>query len=181
MNYIEKIFKRTTWLSILESVVFAILGCILFFKPEGTIKVISYILGTIFILIGIYKMIHYLSAKEKYRFYNYDLVYGLMAIIIGLITIIYSNTISSIFRIMLGIWIAYTSFIRINLSLELKRVKSSAWIYSFLLALILLIAGLYIIMNSGAVIATVGIVMVVSSIIDIIENIIFMKNFKDSF
>ena len=50
MEYIEKIFKKTGWISILESVIFAILGAIVIWKPEGTVKAISFILGIIFIL-----------------------------------------------------------------------------------------------------------------------------------
>ena len=45
MEYIEKIFKKTGWISILESVIFAILGAIVIWKPEGTVKAISFILA----------------------------------------------------------------------------------------------------------------------------------------
>ena len=120
MNYLEKLFKKSGWISIVESIIFAILGIILIWKPEGTVKTISYLLGMIFIVIGIFKVVHYLTAKKKYNFYNYDLVYGLMAIVIGIVTIVCSNTIGSIFRIIIGIWITYSSFVRLNLSLELK-------------------------------------------------------------
>jgi len=181
MNYIEKIFKKTGWISILQSIIFAILGAIIIWKPEGTIKTISYILGIIFILIGIIKIINYFFAKGKYDFYNYDIIYGLMAFIIGIVTIVYSNTIGSIFRIIIGIWIIYSSFIRFNLSIKLKAMKLNIWIYSLLLAIAMFICGLYITMNSGAVIVTIGVMMIIYSVIDIIEDIIFMKNVKDIF
>ena len=44
MEYLEKIFKKTGWISILESVIFAILGAILIWKPIETVRFISYIL-----------------------------------------------------------------------------------------------------------------------------------------
>lgn len=181
MEYIEKIFKKSGWISILESVIFAILGAILIWKPEGTVKFVSWALGLIFIVIGIYKIINYISAKGKYDFYNYDLVYGFMAVVIGIVTICYSNTIGSIFRIMIGIWIIYSSFIRISLSIKLKNLNLNIWIYSFILAIVMFVCGLYITMNSGTVIVTIGTMMIVSSIIDIIEDIIFMKNVKEIF
>lgn len=74
MDYIQKIFKKTGWISICESLVFAILGVILIWKPTETVKVISYALGIIFILIGIFKMVNYFLSKGKYDFYNYDLI-----------------------------------------------------------------------------------------------------------
>ena len=55
MEYIEKIFKKTGWISILESVIFAILGAIVIWKPEGTVKAISFILGIILLLLVLVK------------------------------------------------------------------------------------------------------------------------------
>ena len=181
MEYIEKIFKKSGWISILESLIIAALGVILICKPEGTVKVIACILGSIFILAGIYKIINYISSKGRYNFYDYDLAYGLVACIIGIITIAYSSAIGSIFRIIIGIWIIYSAFIRIDLSVKFKTVNSNAWIFSLILSILMFICGLYVTINSGAILLTVGTIMVVYSIIDIIEAIIFMKNIKEIF
>lgn len=181
MEYLEKIFKKTGWISIVESLIFAMLGLILVLNPEGTVNTISSILGIIFIVIGIYKIINYFLAKGKYDFYNYDLIYGLMAIVIGIITMKFSSTIISIFRIMIGIWIIYSSIIRINLSIKLKAIDVSVWVYSLILAILMFICGLYIIMNSGVVIVTIGVAMIIAAIMDIVEDIIFIKNVKEIF
>ena len=181
MEYIEKLFKKSRWVSIIESLIFALLGIILICKPEGTLKFITFILGTIFILTGIYKIINYFVSKGRYNFYDYDLAYGLVACIIGIITIFFSSTIGSIFRIIIGLWIIYSSFIRMNLSTKLKTLNTTIWICSLLLSIIMFLCGLYITVNSGAIIVTIGIMMIIYSVIDIIEDIIFMKNIKDIF
>ncbi|MCI9063715.1 MAG: hypothetical protein HFJ17_03840 [Clostridia bacterium] len=181
MEYIKKLFKKSGWISIIESVVFAILGLILIYEPDGTLNWISNILGAIFIIVGIYKIINYFLSKGENEIYNHEMIYGLMAVIIGIITIKYSTTIASIFRIIIGVWIIYSSLIRINLSLKLKGMDINVWLYSLILAIIMFICGLYIIMNAGTIIMTIGMVMVISSIIDIIEDVIFMKNVKDIF
>ena len=59
MEYLKLILKKEGILSIIESIVFAILGLILVYKPEGTLKIIACILGTIFILFGVFKIINY--------------------------------------------------------------------------------------------------------------------------
>lgn len=104
-----------------------------------------------------------------------------MAVVIGIITIAYSETIGTIFRVIIGIWIIYSSLIRINLAMKLKAMDVNAWSYSLLLAVIMFICGLFIAMNSGSVIVTIGIMMIVYSVIDIIEDVIFMKNVKEIF
>lgn len=181
MEQIEKMFKKTGWLSILESCVFIIIGAIMVWHPEGTLKVISGILGAIFIIAGTYKIMNYIFANGKYNFYNFDMLYGIIAIIIGITTILCSTTIASIFRIMIGVWIIYSSLVRMSLAMKLKRINVKVWVYTLILAIIMFLCGLYIILNSGTLIMTVGIIMIAYSIIDIIEEIIFMKNVKEIF
>ncbi|MCI8397168.1 MAG: hypothetical protein HFJ52_06030 [Clostridia bacterium] len=181
MDYIEKIFKKTGWISICESIVFAILGIILIWKPVETVNLISYILGSIFVLIGAFKVVNYFLSKGKYDFYNYDLILGLMAIVIGIITFAYSDTIGAIFRIIIGVWIIYSSLIRINLAFKIKTIGVSVWSYSLILAIIMFACGLFVTMNAGSVVVTIGIMMIIYSVIDIIEDIIFMRNVKEIF
>lgn len=177
MEYLEKMLKKTGIVSIAESIVFIILGIVLVWKADLAIKVISYILGLIFIIVGIFKIIQYFNMHKK----NYELIYGLMAIVIGTITIYYSSTIETILRIIIGIWIIYSSFIKLTLSLKMKKMEIKIWSYSLILALIMFCCGLYIILNSGTIIATIGIIMIIYSVIDIIEDIICMKNIKEIF
>lgn len=179
MESLKKILKKTGWVSILESIIFAILGIILVCRPEGTVKLITTILGTIFIVTGIYKIIVYFASKGTNDFFNYDLIYGLTSIVIGIVAMTYMEVIGSIFRIIIGIWIIYTSFVRINSAIQIKRIGSNAWIYGLILAIIMFACGLYTIINKGAIIVTIGSIMIVYAVIDIIENIIFIKNVNE--
>lgn len=176
MEYLKNILKKTGWASLVESLIFAIIGIILIQNPEGTVKVISYILGIIFILIGVYKIIVHIMEKQSASLYNYSLIYGIMAIVIGIITIAFSSTIGNLFRIIVGVWIIYSSLLRFSSALKLRSCKSNIWIYSTVLSAIMLICGIYVVANSGAIVSTIGIFVLIYSIIDIIENIIFLKN-----
>ena len=181
MEYIKKIFKKSGWISILESVIFLILGFILICFPEGSVNFITTVLAIIFIIIGIFKVINYIASKGNSDFYNFDLIYGIIAIVIGIIVIIFRSTLISVLRIVIGIWIMYSALIILNSSLKLKQIAHDVWVPSLILAIIMFICGLFIALNSGTVVITIGIIIVVYSIIDIIESIIFMKNVKDIF
>lgn len=175
----KKMLRKTSWIAMVEALIFAILGIIVIWKPQETIKIVSTILITLFIIVGIIKIISYFKAKGNNDFYNYDLIYGIMAIIIGIITLIYMNVIASVFRIMIGIWIIYTSLVRINMSIKMKRIDGNIWWYSLILAILMLICGIYTTVNSSVIIVTIGAIMIIYSVIEIIENIIFMKNIKE--
>ena len=156
MEYLEKIFKRTGWTSLLTSLVCAILGILLITNPEGSTKVVSLIVGILFIIVGLYKLVDYCLTRGKYNFYNYDIAYGIIAIILGIITIVYKSQIETIFRVLIGIWIVYTGIISI----------------------VMIVCGLYTIFVSNAIVVTIGIVILIYSILDMIEDIIFLSNIK---
>lgn len=176
MEYLENFLKKTGWNALLTSIVFAILGIVLIMNPEGTVKVVSYILGTMFIIIGSYKIVNYMSNKEKYNFYNYDMSFGIIAILIGIITICFSNEIGRLFGILIGVWIVYSSIIRIDMSFKLKTAESNIWLYSLIIAIAMLIAGIYVICNAGVIVVTIGIVILIYAILDIIESVMFLGN-----
>lgn len=178
MEYLGKILKKTGWSSIITSTIFAIVGIVLIASPEATITIISTILGLTLIAFGGYKVIEYLRNKGKYDSYTYDLAYGIIAIILGIVAMVYHQEIGTIFRILIGLWIIYSSVIRATLSLQLKSTKSKVWIYSLVIALVMLACGIYTISNAGTIVVAVGIVVLIYSILDIIEGIIFLNNLK---
>ena len=176
MEYLEKVLKKTGVTSLVTSIIFAILALILIAKPDETIKFFGIVLGIMFVLVGLYKIINYVQNKGKYDFYNYDIAYGFIAIILGIVTICYSTQIGAIFRIIIGLWIVYSAILRINLSIKLKAIASNVWLYSLIIALIMAACGIFIICNSGAIIVTLGVTVVIYSVLDIIESIMFLNN-----
>ena len=88
----------------------------------------------------------------------------------------YMDIIGSIFRIIVGVWIIYTSFVRVNEAIQLRRLNTKIWIFSLILAVCMFICGLYTIISANAIIVTIGAIMIAYSVLDIIENVIFMKN-----
>ncbi len=176
-----KFLKKSGWISIIESVIFAILGIILINKPEETVKFVAITLGVIFIAIGIYKIINYFMTKGKLDLYNFDLAYGIIAIIIGIVMMTCSNMLGNFFRIIVGIWIIYSAIIRISLAIKFKNLDLNGWLCGLIFALIMLACGIYITLNSGAIVITIGFMIVTYAIIDIVESIIFMMNLKENF
>ena len=111
-------------------------------NTNDIMKIISFVLGGFFILIGAYQVISYFLSGGKYDFYDNSLIYGIIIIVVGVVTLVYSETISSILRIIIGIWILYSSLIRMNLAFKLKSMELGVWGPSFILAGIMFICGM---------------------------------------
>ena len=178
MEQFKGILKKSGVTSIVESIVFAILGIILIIKPDTVMSIIAYIIGAIFIAAGVIKILSYVHEKGQKDLYNYELIFGIMAAVVGVVVIIHGNAISQIFGIIIGMWIIYSSVVRFSSALKLKSTNSNIWLYSVIISIAMFLLGLYMVLGNGAVIVTIGIIVLVYSILDIIENVILINNVK---
>lgn len=169
-------FKKVSVASILTSIAIGILGLIILFNSNETIALLSLILGIIIMIIGIGKIISYIILRNESNFSNYDLIYGIIAIVISIIMLANANAFATIVRVIIGIWIAYTGIMKLIYALNLKSLSSSSWIAVMIMAIITIIAGVYIAIDSSILIMVFGVILIAYAVIDIIEQIIFMIN-----
>ena len=173
---IEKVLKKTGYTSIITSLVLGILGLVMFMYSEATLKIIAYVLGAILMLTGIIKIIGYFTEKGSYDLFNYELVYGIISILFGLVVATHTETLESLIGIILGVWIIYSSLMRFGLSLKLKAFEAKSWIAMLIVAVLMMICGIYIMFTPDIIIATLGLIILAYSIMDIIEGIAFIVN-----
>lgn len=173
-------FRKTGLTSIITSLVFAVIGILLINKANIAMKIISYTLGAIFIVVGLQKIINYYIKKGKYNSnWNIDYTYGVIAIIIGIVTIFYSSEIETVLRIIIDVWIIYSGLLRLTLAQRLKDINSRSWLISVIIASVMLLFGLYMLLTPNTIIITLGAIMLIYSIMDIVESLIYMMKVKE--
>ena len=176
MKFIGQKLKQANRESILASIFAILLGFIMVIFPSEVLDVISYLIGGILIITGIVKMYYYFKYQGKYNILNYDLSFGIFSIIFGILCIVFKGELQDIFRIFIGIFVIYEGIIKISLSTKLNLIDTSVGFLSFLLSIMIIICGIYITLNEGIVVATIGYLLVTFSIINIIESVIFKHN-----
>ena len=172
----EKFLKKSGWIDIIVSLLFILLGIMLITRPESIMAVISILLGAICIVTGVLKLIDYYSINRQD---NYILAVSIVAIITGIIIMFCSDLILSVFRIIIAIWIIYSGLMNLQTAIVWKDYKSKLWLTTLLLAIIMIVAGIYILVNSGAMLQIVGGIIVTYGVIEVIENFIFIKKIDD--
>ena len=86
--------------SLFNSILFLLLGIILFTNPGGIVKFISYIIGGILIAIGIFNILSYYKTLKKLNIeYTSKLISGIIIIVIGFIVILFSSFIETTIRL----------------------------------------------------------------------------------
>lgn len=168
--------KSSGWLAILESLIIGALGAVLIWRPEGVMRVIFYVVGIFLMVKGVYKIVNYFAVHGRYDYYNNDLLYGIIALVFGVIAVVLWEQLTGAIGIVVGAWMIYGSLVRMNTAIKLHAAGVKEWFYVLLLSLVMLALGIYMIVSVGVVIAVVGWVMVAAAVIGIIEDIIFLRH-----
>jgi uncharacterized membrane protein HdeD (DUF308 family) len=168
----EKFLKKSSWTDVVVSLLFILFGIMLISRPESIMSVVSILLGAICVVTGVLKGIDYYATDKQD---NYLLAIAIAMIITGIIIMFCADIIFSFFRILIAIWIIYSGIVNLQTTIVWKDYKSRLWILTLLLAIAMIIGGIYILINNGAMLQIVGGIIVVYGIIDIIESIIFIK------
>ncbi len=172
----EKFLKKSSWTDIIISLLFVLFGIMLMARPESIMSIISILLGAICIIIGLLKGVDYFASGKTD---NYLLAISIVAIIAGIIIMFCANIILSVFRILIAIWIIYSGIINLQTALIWKDYKSKLWLTTLLLAIAMILAGVYVLVNNGAMLQIVGGIIVAYGVVDILERLIFIKKIEN--
>ncbi|MBR3055966.1 DUF308 domain-containing protein [Candidatus Saccharibacteria bacterium] len=168
--------KKSAWSAIIESLALIILGILFIALQDTMVQILAYIVGAFFIIKGGFQIINYFMEKGQNDFFNNGLLSGVVSVLIGIAALVIGEDIAHIFRIIIGIIIIYESLVRINTATKLSTAGIPAWKYIMLLALLMLVLGIFITFFEGAVVVLVGWMMIVTGIIGIIGDIMFIQH-----
>ena len=168
--------KKSAWAAIIESIILIILGVLFLVFQESMVKVIAYIVGAFFIVKGGFQIITYFIDKGQNDFFNNSLLAGVISVLIGIAALLVGEEIAHVFRIIIGVIIIYESLVRINTASKLATAKVPTWKYILILALIMLVIGIFVTFYSGAVITLVGWMMILTGLIGVIGDAMFLQN-----
>ena len=167
--------------SILSSTILLVIGLLLFIRPESTLSLISYVFGGILVVIGTNSLINYYKGREYVS--NFELVYGVLSVLGGLVLILNPKAIASLIPFILGVWIVISSLIKLKYSWNLNSSKTKTGMISLIITVLTLILGVILIFNpfEGAVFITkmIGLFLLIYSILDIVQSIIIKRDIKD--
>ena len=174
--------------SIVISALLMLFGIGIFIYPTISLKVFSYSIAIIISLFGLFLIIEDIRYNVGMLF-DFSLL-GIMFFLLGLILLKYPNALTSLIPIFLGIWFIVSGFVKGRWTYYLSDYKLSIRILSFIMSILSIVCGIIFIFNplDGAnyIASFVGILLIIYSISDIVDMIIFKinvnkiyKNIKD--
>lgn len=167
------VLMKSSKVSLISSVVFFILGLIIFMNPELLVKSISYGLGGLLILIGIYKTINYYIQDKRLGIVNrYEIAFGLTAIVLGVVFIFLASAIELLLRFIIGGWLVIIGISKITQTF-FTTDRNSKFYALIIIGCIFILIGLYIILVSNLALSIIGLFMMVYGVIDFISYFVY--------
>ena len=171
--------KSVGWMAVLESLVIGVLGIVLLWNPKGIMQAIFYVVAIFLIIKGVYKILNYFATHGQYDFYNNDLLYGIIALVFGVLAVVLWEELGGVIGLVVGAWMIYGALVRINTAIKMRTAGIKEWFYVLLLALVMLALGIYMVISVGVVLAVVGWVMIAAAVVGILDDLMFIRHLDE--
>ena len=159
--------------SIVFSIIFILLGLFLILKPAEALHLVSYAIGIILLIWGLFSIVKFFTKKNSQSYLEFSFIVGMFVFIFGVIILIKPNTIANIIPLLLGIWMLINGVIKLSYSLMVNKINPS--ISSIIVSALIIICGIILIFNpfSGAkaIAQIIGGLLIFYSVLDLIECI----------
>lgn len=160
--------------TLLSSIIFLLLGIILFTNPGGILKFISYITGGILIALGGINIFSYTKTLKKLNVEDTSkLISGIVLIVLGLVVIIFSSLIETTIRLVFGAWIIYNGIMKLIDSLSIKNDKVTFYV-NLGISIVMIIVGFYVALT-GLAYKMIGLFIMIYSILDIVSYVSYKR------
>lgn len=164
--------------SIIISILFFLLGLILFIDFNKVINFVSYVLGTIIIALGVYKLWSYYRKKLNNDLTDYnEFGFGVVDLILGILIIVLAEAFTTILRFFVGGYILLAGINRFVQTMSNNELKRNKFISLLLMSIIVIGLGVYTILNKNSL-DIIGLLIMIYSVIEIIESIMFRTSNK---
>ena len=157
---------------IVISVLLCAMGILLIVWPELSASVIGIICGILLIVFGAVKLIGYFS-KDLYRLaFQYDLAFGILLILLGVIMLVRPGGLMDFICIVLGLSILTDSLLKMQIAVDAKQFGLNKWWLILLLSVIAGIFGLVLVLRPTA---SASVLMVLLGITLLSEGLLNMS------
>ena len=133
---------------IVMSVLFCAAGILFIAAPELSVSIIGVCIGVAMILFGIVKLIGYFS-KDLFRLaFQFDLEFGILMMILGVIVLFNPKNLMAFICVALGISILLDGLFKIRIAMDSKQFGIKSWWLILALAIITGVIGVFLIFDS---------------------------------
>ena len=157
---------------ILLSLAYIVIGALLLCFPGTASSMIAYLCAALLVAFGALHIISYCVRKLPGDVYRFDLVQGLIGLVLGVYICVKPGLLISFFPVVLGIVILVDSFVKLQNAIDLLRMEDKSWWIILLLAIITAVLAVLMLTNpfttAELLLMFIGVALIANGVIDIL-------------
>ena len=176
MKKIEQSWNKILLTEIIYSILYAILGLIIFLKPEITNNVIGLMIGTFLLIYGFFALFTYIE-RSKIKLFHWNFIFGLLSFLLGIFIMFNPLSILHFLNITVGIWLVVEGINKAIYYLFMKKIgeESRKIILASAILLVLLVLNPF---KTIIISKTVGVFIILFNIVNINDLVLLKRRGK---
>ena len=156
---------------IVMSLLFCGLGLLLLLMPNASLRWLGRLLGVFMIVFGIVKLVGYFS-RDLFRLaFQYDLAFGALLVVLGIVTLLHPGDTLGFLAVMSGIPVLADGLFKVQIALDSRRFGIRRWWLILLLAVLTCGAGGVLVFRPAAAVTVMTALMGAALLADGVLNL----------
>ena len=156
---------------IVTSILYFLLGIVMFFFPEMVSDFICYLIGLMFMFFGVAAVVMYFRSEFKTPYVSTILISGIVIGALGIYIYLNPRTFASFIPLVVGAFMVADAVSKLSIALDMKKLEYINWWHILIVSFIILGCGLLLIFNPFGVVTVsimvIGSVLIVNAITNI--------------
>lgn len=153
------------------SALLAVLGIILIAWPTFSVNALGVICGILLIVFGGVKLVGYFS-KDLYRLaFQYDMPFGILLIVLGIIMLVRPGNLASFIFVVFGLSVLVSSLFNIQTAFDAKKFGINQWWLIFALSVVSAVWGLILVFRPSEAADVMAILLGITLLFESAVNI----------
>jgi uncharacterized membrane protein HdeD (DUF308 family) len=138
------------WVLLVRGILLVVLGILMFAWPKATLTVFVVLFAAYLIVDGIMAIVQGFSDRKAGRSSGWDFAHGALAIIFGVMVLVWPREIATVFVYLIGIWALLAGVAGIVSGFRLRQVAGSGWGWFLAWGILAVVFGIALLVNPGA-------------------------------
>ena len=171
-------FEKIRNTLIATSVLYLVFGIIMLFFPDMVIKSVCYLVGIMFLFVGVSGVVMYVKTDIKTAFTSFTLVMSIIFGAFGVYVLLNPETFASFLPLVVGIFLLVDSVSKLSMAFDLKKFEYNNWWQMFIVAFIILGCGLLLVFNPFEALAVTVQIIGAILVVDAVSNIFTIYSYS---
>ena len=171
-------FEKIRNTLIATSVLYLLFGIVMLFFPGLVITSVCYLVGIMFLFVGLSGIVMYMKTEIKTAFTSFTLVMSIIFGAFGVYVLLNPEAFESFLPLVMGIFLLVDSVSKLSMAFDLKKFEYQNWWQMLIVAFILLGCGLLLVFNPFEALAVSVQIIGAILIVDAVSNIFTIYSYS---